>query len=745
MEQKLVFRVSAEFQELKNAFNGIKEDFTTIGDEVKKIEDKFTKSWTKMEANTKIFGETAENVKGKMVALKTSMVDLVSKGIDPADARIVKMKSDYDALSNSMNNTEGLRKSNQAWTNLALVVQDLPYGFRGIQNNLPALFGSIAAAAGPAYLAFSALVALFTAYGTQITDAIFKTSALEKAQREMSTGVIEAAKSTTSAREEILKVTSVVKAAKDGFVDKTAALQYYNDKLGDSFGKVASLDAAEQALVDKAPKYIEALAMKAKAEYYFAKASEYAVKKDIAGLEDQTSALDKLKVLSQTVAKFADFSGPKQIIGTFINALGSAQKAGVEKAQQTAGAISDVLTVEGKKAMTNYFKMLKEGGLTDEDIASIIEKINKAQEKANAKAAKLGEKAIEQRKKDIAEIDKAETEGFLATLSNQEKEEYLVNQKFVRLEEMAIKYGLSTKDLETARLDELAKIRKTYADKEEEEARKKNEKLQAESKRVADRDLQNQLDAINIAAETKAKLAKRGPSATKAAYQAEIDALYELASTGGYTADQFDKIDDAIIRVKAKMESLDISTLKGAEALQKVNNIIQDMVTNTFVLFGESLGKIFAGQNVDIFGGFVELMGNGLEEIGKALVSYGLAMEAFKNAFTNPFAAVAAGLALIVAGSYLKQSIAKTGGNTEGSVQTFANGGIISGPTLGLMGEYPGASSNPEVVAPLDKLKDIMGNGNQGGTFVLRGQDLLLAVNRSQKASSLKGQSISLA
>jgi hypothetical protein len=35
--------------------------------------------------------------------------------------------------------------------------------------------------------------------------------------------------------------------------------------------------------------------------------------------------------------------------------------------------------------------------------------------------------------------------------------------------------------------------------------------------------------------------------------------------------------------------------------------------------------------------------------------------------------------------------------------------------------------------------------GNSGGQFVLKGQDLLLATNRAQKASNLKGQSISLA
>jgi hypothetical protein len=35
------------------------------------------------------------------------------------------------------------------------------------------------------------------------------------------------------------------------------------------------------------------------------------------------------------------------------------------------------------------------------------------------------------------------------------------------------------------------------------------------------------------------------------------------------------------------------------------------------------------------------------------------------------------------------------------------------------------------------------GTGN-GSQFVLRGQDLLLSINRAQKASNLKGQNISL-
>jgi hypothetical protein len=67
----------------------------------------------------------------------------------------------------------------------------------------------------------------------------------------------------------------------------------------------------------------------------------------------------------------------------------------------------------------------------------------------------------------------------------------------------------------------------------------------------------------------------------------------------------------------------------------------------------------------------------------------------------------------------------------------FAKGGIISAPTMGLMGEYPGARSNPEVVAPLDRLKGLIGTNNRtqqvnvGGSFELRGQDLVVALERA--------------
>jgi hypothetical protein len=91
-------------------------------------------------------------------------------------------------------------------------------------------------------------------------------------------------------------------------------------------------------------------------------------------------------------------------------------------------------------------------------------------------------------------------------------------------------------------------------------------------------------------------------------------------------------------------------------------------------------------------------------------------------------------------------------GKAFGKVLGLASGGIATGPTLAVIGE----GSESEAVLPLSKLGNIMrgsfnagsmNSGNASGLsqFVLRGQDLLLSVNRAQKASNLKGQNISLA
>ena len=45
---------------------------------------------------------------------------------------------------------------------------------------------------------------------------------------------------------------------------------------------------------------------------------------------------------------------------------------------------------------------------------------------------------------------------------------------------------------------------------------------------------------------------------------------------------------------------------------------------------------------------------------------------------------------------------------TAAGIPMLADGGIASGPTLAMVGEYAGASGNPEVIAPLDKLRSML-------------------------------------
>lgn len=62
------------------------------------------------------------------------------------------------------------------------------------------------------------------------------------------------------------------------------------------------------------------------------------------------------------------------------------------------------------------------------------------------------------------------------------------------------------------------------------------------------------------------------------------------------------------------------------------------------------------------------------------------------------------------------------------SLPKFAKGGIAFGPTVGMFGEYPGAANNPEVVAPLSRLKSLLGDSGNGGgevEFRIKGRRLV--------------------
>jgi len=84
-----------------------------------------------------------------------------------------------------------------------------------------------------------------------------------------------------------------------------------------------------------------------------------------------------------------------------------------------------------------------------------------------------------------------------------------------------------------------------------------------------------------------------------------------------------------------------------------------------------------------------------------------------------PFAGFGIAAGFIAAATAMVQAV---------GVMPFANGGVVSGPTMALIGEYAGASSNPEVVAPLDKLRSMIEPGIARVEVVgkIKGRDIVL-------------------
>jgi TP901 family phage tail tape measure protein len=168
---------------------------------------------------------------------------------------------------------------------------------------------------------------------------------------------------------------------------------------------------------------------------------------------------------------------------------------------------------------------------------------------------------------------------------------------------------------------------------------------------------------------------------------------------------------------------------------------------------GAAVGQSVAGAFSDMTGSMIDSLGladSGMQGFLKGLLKTVVQLISMMLASSISQAiagATAAGTATGPAAIFTTPAFIATavGGVMAAfaAIPKFADGGIVSGPTMGLMGEYPGAKSNPEVIAPLSKLQNLMGgNGGNGGNmnvsgeFVVRGQDLVVALQRADKTRS---------
>jgi hypothetical protein len=213
-------------------------------------------------------------------------------------------------------------------------------------------------------------------------------------------------------------------------------------------------------------------------------------------------------------------------------------------------------------------------------------------------------------------------------------------------------------------------------------------------------------------------------------------------------------------KIKTPFQIMNQQISANAKVQQEELTMLQDSykiyMGNAQVL-ADGLGQMFSNLGA----GLIDSLGlakDGIEGIISAMakmllqLGIGLLQEAIINKAKQAFLRKTAMTNAIVAGSSAAASMGPAGvialpgliagamgtvGAALAGVQAFAQGGIVSGPTMGLVGEYPGAKSNPEVIAPLNKLQGMLDQGNTGsvlgGEFKVRGQDLLLVMQRAEK------------
>ena len=202
------------------------------------------------------------------------------------------------------------------------------------------------------------------------------------------------------------------------------------------------------------------------------------------------------------------------------------------------------------------------------------------------------------------------------------------------------------------------------------------------------------------------------------------DSVSSLVDTLEGTGTAWQKITASVQAFFSVMDGLRsiIEVVKMIETVSKATTAAKVVETGAITA---NTSAITTESSVAIAASLAKAAANKVE--GNAALEAAIA-KIFAAHSSIPFAGVgiAAGLAALMIG-------------TLASVPKFADGGIAYGPTVGLFGEYAGASHNPEVVAPLDRLRSLIAPQQSGGgqvEFRIEGRQLVGILNKESRYRS---------
>jgi hypothetical protein len=614
----------------------------------------------------------------------------------------------------------GANQASNALMNLGRVAQDAPFGFIGIQNNLNPLlesFQRLKTETGSNALAFKALASsLMGAGGIGLALSVVSSLYLVYTQYSQRAAKADAekAKNTRSAKEAlddyIKSLDASTRAQIRGLENSQKDLINLNHLYEASRNLKIPMDErikAAKALQDQYPKT-------------FANFSAEQIALGKASTAYKQLSLDIIAVAKAAARTDILVENEKEIVQL------SQKQKGLEKQLKTQKEIDERAKSSAKNATNIGGSTL--GGTTDfsKDLSRAAEQQSKSkniQDQINATTKQIATKRHESlglEKEITSELVKQKS---VVSITGIDTSKENAGKKIKTLSEVIAELSVELKQNDLAFSD-------TF-----------NEK------RIADIDSYQK--AIN-------DLVKIGFSPASAAVsgliskQEELSKLVRGNNLGGLSTDTASLLGistkEFTIQPKLKIQPIvtGFSELqKEADAFnEKFASTIEKGFGSTLSTIGDSIGAALqnGGDVVNAIGtSILSGFGNFLSQFGDLLIEYGAAAilkGKLDLAIAVPGAGIAAGFAAVAAGLALKIAAGAIGGlvggksGKGGGVTAFANGGIISGPTLGLMGEYAGAKSDPEVVAPLSKLKNLLGETDDNGNVTSKG-NFNVEVNQS--------------
>lgn len=213
---------------------------------------------------------------------------------------------------------------------------------------------------------------------------------------------------------------------------------------------------------------------------------------------------------------------------------------------------------------------------------------------------------------------------------------------------------------------------------------------------------------LDTSAEAMAKLTTRTIAQTKANKE-----LQQSTWNVGMMVDQVN------VKMANFAEAVQQSFQRAAEAVaMSVGQMIGSMA------IGTTKPEEFANSLLSVFA-------NLATELGKLAIGYGIAIKGIKESLKtlNPIMATVAGIALIALGAGLQGAIQQRA--EVAGMPALANGGLAYGPTTALVGDNRNARIDPEVIAPLSKLKDMMSSNAVEVFGRISGSDIYLSNTRT--------------